>query len=58
MICDQCLNPTTSYNWHNNIRMCKDCLHNSQPWKKKRCTGDSCPAPTLTELKKKWERKS
>jgi hypothetical protein len=57
MICDQCLNETKSFCWRNNMRLCKVCLHNAQPWKKKRCTDDSCPAPTLLDLKKKWEKK-
>ncbi len=40
------------------MKLCKDCLHKAQPWKKKHCDGDSCKAPTLLDLKKKWERKS
>jgi|LWDU01.1.fsa_nt_gi hypothetical protein len=56
MICDQCLNEIKSYSWYNNMRLCKVCLHNAHPWKKKRCTGDSCPV-TLLDLKKKWEKK-
>ena len=58
MICDQCLTSTVRYNWHNNMKLCKACLHNAQSWKKKRCDSNSCPAPTLLDLKKKWERKS
>jgi len=57
MICDQCLNETKSFCWRNNMILCKVCLHNAKPWKKKRCTDDSCPAPTLLDLKKKWERR-
>lgn len=57
MICDQCFKPITSFTWHNNLRLCKACMHKAHPWKKKKnCTGDSC-SPTWLDLKKKWERK-
>jgi len=57
MICGQCFESITKYVVRNNIKLCESCLHNAQPWKKKRCTGDSCAAPTLQDLKKKWEKK-
>ncbi len=57
MICDQCFESITSFNWHNNMRLCKACMHKAHPWKKKKCTDNSCPAPTLLDLKKKWEKK-
>ena len=57
MICGQCLDEIKSYNWHNNMKLCKSCLHNAQPWKKKKCNTNSCQA-SLLDLKKKWERKS
>ena len=55
MICDKCLNPTIKWGWHNNQRLCENCLHNSRP-ATQRCSDVECKAPTIKDLMKKWNR--
>jgi len=58
MICDNCLNKITVIGgYHNNQRLCSKCLHEKQPWKKKKCSGDSCENPSIEDLMDKWNRK-
>lgn len=53
MICDNCLNPTVRYGWHNNQRLCSKCLHYRMPKKQQPVQEDK---PTIKDLMKKWNR--
>lgn len=55
MICDRCLDSMKRWGWHNNQRLCENCLHNSRPatWRVKEVEDLE---PTLQNLKKLWEK--
>ena len=58
MICDQCFNPITSFHWYNNLKLCKSCLHNAQPKKKRRNQDNIAYKPTIYDLKKRLEKQN